>query len=120
MRDVGRVLFFFFQAEDGIRDYKVTGVQTCALPISERQRALDQQSRPIEGVGEKRRQQQGRARAEQRGQPAKEGSEQTDTGHRLASAPSMARTKSSVGCAPSMGTSLIRNAGVLGTPIAVP
>src|SRR5256885_8526431 len=28
--------FFFFQAEDGIRDYKVTGVQTCALPISAR------------------------------------------------------------------------------------
>src|SRR5256885_3640918 len=28
-------LFFFFQAEDGIRDYKVTGVQTCALPISQ-------------------------------------------------------------------------------------
>src|SRR5256885_14401465 len=28
------VIFFFFQAEDGIRDYKVTGVQTCALPIS--------------------------------------------------------------------------------------
>src|SRR5256885_12020475 len=28
----GRI--FFFQAEDGIRDYKVTGVQTCALPIS--------------------------------------------------------------------------------------
>src|ERR1039457_1568633 len=28
------VFFFFFQAEDGIRDYKVTGVQTCALPIS--------------------------------------------------------------------------------------
>ena len=27
---------FFFQAEDGIRDYKVTGVQTCALPISGR------------------------------------------------------------------------------------
>src|SRR5256885_9453354 len=27
------VFFFFFQAEDGIRDYKVTGVQTCALPI---------------------------------------------------------------------------------------
>src|SRR5256885_10526967 len=31
-------LLFFFQAEDGIRDYKVTGVQTCALPIW-RQRA---------------------------------------------------------------------------------
>src|SRR2546426_7743122 len=28
-----RFVFFFFQAEDGIRDYKVTGVQTCALPI---------------------------------------------------------------------------------------
>src|SRR3989454_4709890 len=28
------MIFFFFQAEDGIRDYKVTGVQTCALPIS--------------------------------------------------------------------------------------
>src|ERR1039457_4796004 len=27
-------VLFFFQAEDGIRDYKVTGVQTCALPIS--------------------------------------------------------------------------------------
>ena len=27
------LVFFFFQAEDGIRDYKVTGVQTCALPI---------------------------------------------------------------------------------------
>src|SRR6266566_6308854 len=32
---------FFFQAEDGIRDYKVNGVQTCALPIS-----------PISRVGE--------------------------------------------------------------------
>ena len=27
------VVFFFFQAEDGIRDIGVTGVQTCALPI---------------------------------------------------------------------------------------
>src|SRR5256885_9959720 len=26
-------MFFFLQAEDGMRDYKVTGVQTCALPI---------------------------------------------------------------------------------------
>src|SRR5438309_9000479 len=30
----GCLLFFFFQAEDGIRDGTVTGVQTCALPIS--------------------------------------------------------------------------------------
>src|SRR5206468_9558273 len=29
-----RIFFFFFQAEDGIRDLIVTGVQTCALPIS--------------------------------------------------------------------------------------
>src|SRR5688572_33456958 len=29
----GSVFFFFFQAEDGIRDLTVTGVQTCALPI---------------------------------------------------------------------------------------
>ena len=28
-----RIKYVFFQAEDGIRDYKVTGVQTCALPI---------------------------------------------------------------------------------------
>src|SRR2546430_8026117 len=28
------MFFFFFQAEDGIRDLTVTGVQTCALPIS--------------------------------------------------------------------------------------
>src|SRR5258706_4757093 len=33
-----RCLLFFFQAEDGIRDWSVTGVQTCALPISSRRR----------------------------------------------------------------------------------
>src|SRR3989475_13130728 len=32
--------FFFFQAEDGIRDLTVTGVQTCALPISYVQKTL--------------------------------------------------------------------------------
>src|SRR5438874_10287429 len=31
---VDEFFFFFFQAEDGIRDLYVTGVQTCALPIS--------------------------------------------------------------------------------------
>src|SRR3989454_1965880 len=35
------MFFFFFQAEDGIRDYKVTGVQTCALPIFVALRARD-------------------------------------------------------------------------------
>src|SRR5438270_1781487 len=34
------MFFFFFQAEDGIRDLTVTGVQTCALPISIRLAAL--------------------------------------------------------------------------------
>src|SRR5438046_7150861 len=32
-------VFFFFQAEDGIRDWSVTGVQTCALPIFARDRS---------------------------------------------------------------------------------
>src|SRR3712207_7143843 len=34
------LFFFFFQAEDGIRDIGVTGVQTCALPISLADRRL--------------------------------------------------------------------------------
>src|SRR5256885_2421795 len=38
---------FFFQAEDGIRDYKVTGVQTCALPIS--RSLLDHSGDALEG-----------------------------------------------------------------------
>src|SRR3989454_8145841 len=35
-REMKPVRLFFFQAEAGIRDYKVTGVQTCALPIYRR------------------------------------------------------------------------------------
>src|SRR5205823_8451454 len=38
---VNYVFFFFFQAEDGIRDKLVTGVQTCALPIWHLQRLPD-------------------------------------------------------------------------------
>src|SRR2546430_6020599 len=41
--------FFFFQAEDGIRDLTVTGVQTCALPIFEIPRRI---GALIVGVGE--------------------------------------------------------------------
>src|SRR6266496_6030599 len=37
--------FFFFQAEDGIRDLYVTGVQTCALPISRRSADPDAEGR---------------------------------------------------------------------------
>src|SRR5256885_10895757 len=43
-------LFFFFQAEDGIRDYKVTGVQTCALPISKDIRVDSRHSRATPNV----------------------------------------------------------------------
>src|SRR5436190_6863944 len=39
-----RFYFFFFQAEDGIRDHCVTGVQTCALPISVVKRSLHTKS----------------------------------------------------------------------------
>src|SRR5699024_11869255 len=43
------LVFFFFQAEDGIRDRNVTGVQTCALPIStQRFRASHSASRSWE------------------------------------------------------------------------
>src|SRR5699024_12002922 len=44
-------LFFFFQAEDGIRDRNVTGVQTCALPILDTvQVFLEQMSHLYSGV----------------------------------------------------------------------
>src|SRR2546430_7437973 len=36
--------FFFFQAEDGIRDLTVTGVQTCALPISALRRPAEREA----------------------------------------------------------------------------
>src|SRR5271167_293724 len=40
-----RGVFFFFQAEDGIRDRNVTGVQTCALPICARRAAVSRTAR---------------------------------------------------------------------------
>src|SRR6266581_7982440 len=43
---VGSSVFFFFQAEDGIRDGRVTGVQTCALPIFAACRAAPVESCP--------------------------------------------------------------------------
>src|SRR5215471_7234125 len=46
-----RIIFFFFQAEDGIRDLYVTGVQTCALPIY----APATTSRPFQSFGKRRR-----------------------------------------------------------------
>src|SRR2546430_8079994 len=44
------VLFFFFQAEDGIRDLTVTGVQTCALPIYLVNRLGEQDCRVLEAA----------------------------------------------------------------------
>src|SRR5438034_7085368 len=46
------VFFFFFQAEDGIRDHCVTGVQTCALPICQ---GLLQSHGVDPNLGERRR-----------------------------------------------------------------
>src|SRR5690606_40165988 len=43
------VFIFFFQAEDGIRDFHVTGVQTCALPISTTWEVHDRLVEPFEG-----------------------------------------------------------------------
>ena len=40
--------FFFFQAEDGIRDWSVTGVQTCALPILYCSDCLSKQTEDVE------------------------------------------------------------------------
>src|SRR5207253_4335524 len=45
----------FFQAEDGIRDGHVTGVQTCALPISRSPQQLDVDTGLLGGAGHARR-----------------------------------------------------------------
>src|SRR2546429_9641065 len=44
--------FFFFQAEDGIRDVAVTGVQTCALPILYRWYRAEHYARRVELIRE--------------------------------------------------------------------
>src|SRR6266496_4554915 len=48
MNEIGILFFFFFQAEDGIRDLYVTGVQTCALPISTSQQRRPSAKQPPE------------------------------------------------------------------------
>src|SRR5258708_25828759 len=64
-----QLLFFFFQAEDGIRDDLVTGVQTCALPITDRSRRPDLPELRPRGPDLSRlpRQEDGRRRLEGRG-----------------------------------------------------
>src|SRR5690606_40626194 len=48
------LLYFFFQAEDGIRDFHVTGVQTCALPISPVRPSLERADADAEQLGDLR------------------------------------------------------------------
>src|SRR2546422_2218700 len=45
------LFFFFFQAEDGIRDVAVTGVQTCALPICRHAEALGLLHQGVDLIG---------------------------------------------------------------------
>src|SRR5438309_11376693 len=59
------VFFFFFQAEDGIRDGTVTGVQTCALPISSETRR-ELVHRALRDADERRRQVPAREAPERR------------------------------------------------------
>ena len=46
------MICFFFQAEDGIRDYDVTGVQTCALPIYSRSTGLSRYAEMVTATGD--------------------------------------------------------------------
>src|SRR5690625_5681058 len=73
------IIFFFFQAEDGIRDGHVTGVQTCALPICAPPRKAA--SSPIS----------------------------TDQPSASASSSSIMSVKTSLGCAPATGVPPTRN-----------
>src|SRR5688572_32159307 len=52
------IYFFFFQAEDGIRDLTVTGVQTCALPIYEQETEQPQEERHPPSLARGRRHRQ--------------------------------------------------------------
>src|SRR2546430_6364972 len=58
-------VFFFFQAEDGIRDLTVTGVQTCALPISHRGGPGVRRAVRRAAPGRGRRREPGRGRSEE-------------------------------------------------------
>src|SRR2546430_10235994 len=51
---------FFVQAEDGIRDLTVTGVQTCALPISRRVVAADRERQRLRAIDDRVRERIGR------------------------------------------------------------
>src|SRR2546429_2412071 len=63
--------YFFFQAEDGIRDVAVTGVQTCALPIYARPDRPRQLAQSRDVVGEARAARPTDLRARRRDHPAR-------------------------------------------------
>src|SRR2546430_8468008 len=72
-------VFFFFQAEDGIRDLTVTGVQTCALPILDDADAVAGGAGTL-GVGAE----QGRLHAVGRGEGLADRVEEAGVGRRVA------------------------------------
>src|SRR5437773_4450219 len=74
--------FFFFQAEDGIRDRDVTGVQTCALPISRRGQVRQEHVQSLGRVARRRRIGRERAVGKARGVggPRRERSEERRVG----------------------------------------
>src|SRR5437762_2469377 len=58
-----REIYFFFQAEDGIRDTSVTGVQTCALPISgDAERPTREREEESSGPGRLKKRKEGKKR----------------------------------------------------------
>src|SRR5690606_41086962 len=70
-------VFFFFQAEDGIRDFHVTGVQTCALPIYPDRRAPVRRRRTRTAGSDAGRPAQRRGRRRESGPRAAAGSRAT-------------------------------------------
>src|SRR5437867_13278520 len=108
-----RVLMFFFQAEDGIRDRTVTGVQTCALPISP--------PAPLPSVGGKRARPEGKG-AGGAGSPGPEGGrEATERGlniheFKIGRASCRERVRISVGVVPVKKKHDIRQAVLCKTP----
>src|SRR5438132_9928837 len=74
------VFFFFFQAEDGIRDHCVTGVQTCALPIYQLFLAMAYRKVKRDGEAEKAYQRAAEAKKRLKLTPDQERSEERRVG----------------------------------------
>src|SRR5699024_11637240 len=70
-------VYFYFQAEDGIRDRNVTGVQTCALPICAEKKPTEAGDTAPGGYGEPRADSATRGESEPRADSAKRGDDST-------------------------------------------